>query len=161
MRNLVLHSVMILAILAGNTASAAETFACSPAVVKTENKNIILPGPNDPKETKIYFFNNISQESLWLDHPVPHASASAGWSSYLRPSNWSAILVNRKDFVINCAVIKPGKVDYKDCGKAITICSPKTSTLGSKRKGSYWIVEDKSWDDFVKSFTSRAANKKS
>jgi hypothetical protein len=152
MRNKVL---CVLAMCLFGSAYGAETVSCSPAVVKADNKTIILPGVSQPKETMIYLFNNISKESLWLDHPVPHPSASAGWSSYVRPGHWSAMLINRKDFAINCAEIKPGQVEYKDCAKAITICSPKNAAFTSKRKGTYWLVEDKPWDDLIQGLQKR------
>jgi hypothetical protein len=137
----------------------AENISCTPAVVKVENKNIILPGITQPKTTKVYFFNNVSKQSLWLDHPVEKRSASAGWSSYLRPSNWSAIVLNRKNFAISCAVIKPGSVDYQDCSKAITICSPQHYTLNTKQKGTFWLVEDRTWDEFLKKMEKHKVEK--
>jgi len=133
-----------------NVANAAPSgLSCTPAVVKVEGKNIILPGPTQEKTAQVYFFNNISKKSLWLDHPIDKLSASAGWSSYFQPGNWSAMVVNRKDFTISCAQIEPGKVAYQECAKAIAICTPKQVDFDAKRKGSYWLVEDKSWDDFV------------
>jgi len=150
MRRHVIFIVILSAIF--NVSFAATNMSCTPVVVKVENKNIILPGPQEQSKTstaEVYFFNNISKKSFWLDHPVDHPSASAGWSSYLRPGNWSAMVVNRKNFTISCAEIQPGKVDYQDCAKTIAICMPKQMEVDTKHKGSYWLVEDKSWDEFV------------
>jgi hypothetical protein len=81
---------------------------------------------------------------------VLHPSVSAGWSSYLRNGNSSAIWVNRKNFNLSCAVIQPGKLEYLDCAKVISICEPKEVVYQSSRKGTYWLVEDKPWDDLIK-----------
>lgn len=129
--------------------------SCIPLEIKSANKEIILPGPDEPKKSKIYFFKNLTDKSIWLDHPVLHPSASAGWSSYLRKENASALVVNRKNFNLNCAVIKPGKVEYLDCSKVVSICAPKEVVFKSPRKGTYWIAEDQSFDDLLKTMNKR------
>lgn len=134
---------------------AANDFTCAPLEVKMQNKNIILPGVDEPRTTKIYFLQNVSNQSLWLDHPVDHPSASAGWSSYSLPGKWSAILLNRKNFAISCAVINPGKVDYQDCSKVISVCTSKNAVFDSKRKGSYWLAENLTKDDMLKILEKR------
>ncbi len=134
---------------------AAEKNFCTPLTNLSQNKEIILPGPDDPKGIKIYFFTNKTSQSIWIDHPVERPSASAGWSSYLRKENSSALLVNRKDFAISCAVIAPGKVDYLDCAKAISVCVADKVTVASSRKGTYWLAEDKSWDELLKALNKR------
>ena len=155
-----LISLLVMCMLGVNAAYAKVGTSCVPAVVSSENKDIILPGPDDSGAAKIYFFNNVSQKSLWLDHPVEHPSASAGWSSYMRSGNWSAITVNRKNFKISCAVIEPGKVDYLDCAKAIAICAPKQEKVEVKKgekkdKSAGWMVEDKPWEEFVELLAKR------
>lgn len=145
------HLAIVIILLLSSVAHAASNISCVPAVVKVEDKSIILPGSDDPKIRIVYFFNNISKKSLWLDHPVEKPSASAGWSSYLRMGNWSALSINRKNFKISCAEIQPGKVDYQECATSVAICTPKQMPKSdAKHKvGSGWIVEDKSWDEFV------------
>lgn len=138
--------LIFLLIFAFNSLFAAANISCKPALVKAEDKNIILPGPQKPKTVQIYFFNNIAKKSLWLDRVLKERSASAGWSSFIHPGNWSALAVSSKDFKVDCAVIQPGKADYLDCSKVIAICSPQFNT-DSKAYG--WMVEDKPWDEFV------------
>ncbi|EKD73984.1 MAG: hypothetical protein ACD_45C00118G0005 [uncultured bacterium] len=143
---LMLHSLAVLAV---------EQVICEPVMLKSQNKNIVLPGVEQSRMMQVYFFKNISAHSIWLDHPE-HRSANAGWSSYLRPGHSSALLVNRKNFSMSCAVIKPGKVEYLDCAKEIILCTPKEVTMTTKpRKGTYWLVEDKAWDDLIKSLAKR------
>lgn len=126
---------------------ASNTFHCTPLTLQPENNTIVLPGVDQPRTTKLYFFKNISPKSLWIDHPVAKPSASAGWSTYLQPGRWSVLLLNRKNFAINCSVILPGVVETKNCAKTLAICTPKNAAYESKRKGSYWLTEDSSWDE--------------
>lgn len=146
---------IILFLISINVCFADEISNCSPVPVQTQDKNIILPGIKEPKTIKGYFLKNISEYSIWIEHPGAKHSASAGWSSYLHPGKWSAILVNRKNFELRCAVIQPGKVKYLDCSKAISICAPKEVKTKSSRKGTYWLVEDKSWSDLLNQVEKR------
>ena len=154
MRHLILTSMMVFTVAISNAIGAAD-FHCVPLEMKSENKEIVLTGPDQPKTSKIYFFKNLTKQSIWLDHPVLHPSVSAGWSSYLRAGNASALVANRKNFNLSCAVIKPGKVEYLDCAKAISICALKETAFKSTRKGTYWLVEDKLWDDLIKALIKR------
>lgn len=133
-----------------------KSVTCTVLKLKTQNKNILLPDI-----AQIYFVHNISQKSLWLDHPAEHKGkgVSAGWSSYFQPGKWSAILLNRKNFAISCAVIQPGKVDYQDCAKVISVCQPEKISFESNRKGSYWLVEDKTWDELLSALGKRGVQK--
>lgn len=156
MRNIILIKCffMILFVIS-KTTFAAPGVTCSTVIVKSQNKNIILPGVDKPKAIQIFFVKNASKESLWLDHPVEHRSASAGWSSYIQPEKWSALLVSRKEFAISCAVIQPGKVNYQKCADVISVCIPKQASFESKRKGSYWLAENKSWDELLTALEKR------
>jgi hypothetical protein len=156
MRNLFLTSAFVLFSLSFN-AFAAE-LSCTPIAIKSENKVIILPGPEDKNARAVYFFKNTTSQSIWIDHPVEKASASAGWSSYLRPGNSSALLVNRKNFTISCDVIKPGNVVTLDCEKSVSICAVKQITISSKRKGTYWLAEDKPWGELLKALEKRGVH---
>lgn len=141
----------IVTLLCVNTSIFAEpVLHCTPLTLKSENKEIVLPGPDEPRATKVYVFKNLTTQSIWLDHPVLHPSASAGWSSYLRVGHAAALSVNRKNFNINCAVIKPGKVEYLNCAKAVSICEPKEMNMKIVRKGTFWLVEDKPMDALLK-----------
>ncbi len=154
MRNLLLASALVLFSLSFN--AFATQVSCTPMAIKSQNKVIVLPGPaDDTNATTVYFFKNTTSQSIWIDHPVEKASASAGWSSYLRPGNSSALLVNRKNFSISCDVIKPGHVVTLDCEKSVSICTVKQVTVSAKRKGTYWLVEDKSWDELLSALKKR------
>lgn len=135
-----------------------KAFACTVVKPRLQENNIILEGARAPTQTnQAYFIKNVSSKSIWLDHPVKNPSASAGWSSYLRPGNWSVFLLDKKDFALNCSVIHPGKVEILNCTQALSICAPKNLAMTTSRKGSYWVVEDKSYEEALKIFQKRTS----
>lgn len=141
-----------------NAVNAANV-TCIPIKMNIQNKNMILTGPDKSSVSKIYFFKNTGKEGIWIDHPSSH-NMNAGWSSYLRAGNWSAFLLNRKDFAMSCALIEPGKVEYLDCSKRVTVCAPKEVAFKKNPKGTYWLVEDKSWEEMVKVVEKKGINLK-
>jgi hypothetical protein len=148
----IIHSCVLAMFIASSSlsfAAPAVPLACTPVKVKVINHNLVLEGISASAPAgQIFFFKNNSSKSLWLDRLGKQSSASAGWSSYLRPHNWSALFLNKKEFLLSCAVIQPGKVDYVNCGQVLSVCIPTHSALTSTRKGSYWLVEDKPWEVF-------------
>jgi hypothetical protein len=142
--------VAILITASSFSLAAPAPLTCIPVKTKVVNHNLVLEGVSASAPAgQIYFFKNNSQKSLWIDRLGKQASASAGWASYIRPHNWSALFLNKKEFTLSCAVIQPGKVDYVNCGQVLTVCTPSHTTLTTSRKGSFWLVEDKPWDAFV------------
>lgn len=141
--------------LVSSCSFSAPDVTCTPLTSGKHTKLITLPGVEDPHATKVYFINNVSKESLWVDHPVKNRTAQAGWSSYLRPGQWSALLLNQKNFDLSCAVIQPGNVINRDCSESLAVCVPSKFVFNSKRKGSYWLVEDQKWDDLLLSLAKR------
>jgi hypothetical protein len=141
-----------------STAFAAEP-NCIPVPFKTEGKNIVLPGTQDSKKSVVYFFQNKSLQSIWIDHPVQNnPGMSAGWASYLRSGNWSAIVLNKKNFSVSCSMIQPGKVEPMDCSKILSICTPQNMSTAKPLNGNAWLAEDKKWDGFIKALEKRGSS---
>ena len=148
--------IVCFVVLGASAAFAADKTLCTPIELKSADKNIALQGPEKGQPSRIYFIKNMSSKSIWIDHVVTQASASAGWATFLHAGHWSAFLLNRKNFLMSCAVILPGKVDYLDCKKAVSVCVPKTVSMDAiSRKSTYWLAEDKSWDDLLKALAKR------
>jgi len=134
----------------------AATPLCIPVPIKIEGKNMILPGTQNPKTSVVYFFQNKSLQSVWIDHPdTKHKGVSAGWASYLRPGNWSALVLNKKNFSINCSQIQPGKVEPLNCSTTLSVCTPQNIKTAEPLNGNYWLVEDKKWDGFLVALRKR------
>jgi hypothetical protein len=156
MRYKVIGCLFLSALMASQIGFSATPLSatCTPIKAKMEGQNSILERPQSMTGGVIYLLKNNSQKSLWIDHPTNRAGASAGWSSYLRPGNWSALLLNKKDFLLSCAVIQPGKVDYLNCAHALSVCVLAKNYV-TNRRGSYWLVEDKSHEDLLKGLVKR------
>lgn len=137
---------------------AANNSACIPVSTKKIGNDLVLLTNPPPKTSWIYFFNNISQTSLFIDHPSSGKGVSAGWSSYLRAGHWSALALNKSNFTIHCSAIKPGNVIALDCSKVISVCIPKNLSFKTPLKGNYWLTEDKPWESFVKGLQNRGVS---
>lgn len=157
MRMLVFLSLFL---VSHSIAWAAKPISCTQLALTSQNKEITLPGSPQPKTSVIYLFHNKSPQSLWIDHPVNNPGASAGWSSYLRPGNWSAIALNKKNFALRCAMIQPGKVVYLDCARTLAVCAPEKMTLAKPLEGNYWLAEDKDWEHFISTLNKKGIHLK-
>jgi hypothetical protein len=131
----------------GNAAIAADQ--CQPISYIMEKNDMQLSG-NPKTATQIFFFTNQSDKSIFIDRVSNNPGASAGWSTYLRPGNWSVLLLNKKNFTVHCSMIEPGKVIPLNCEEMIQVCTPPNLTINSKLKGNYWLVEDKTFDVAMK-----------
>lgn len=124
--------------------------SCAPVAFKIENNDIVLTNNSEQRKiSQVYFITNKSPQSTFIEHPTANPGASAGWSTFIRPGNWSALVLNKKNFAVHCAMIQPGKVIPLDCSKTITVCRPKSLTTKTPFKGNYWLAEDKNWETFV------------
>ena len=136
--------------------SASSLTHCQSLPFKIEGNTIILPGTDNPKAPVIYFFKNKSLQSVWIDHPIAkNPGVSAGWSSYLRSSHWSALVLNKKNFAVSCVMIQPGKVVPLHCASILDVCTPSHMTTKTPLKGNYWLAEDKPWESFLKAIEKR------
>jgi hypothetical protein len=132
---------------------------CSPVSFKLEGKNILLPGPQHSKTPLIYFFQNKSLQSVWIAHPyLKNRGVSAGWASYLRPGNWSAVVLNKKNFSVSCSMIQPDKVEPLDCSKTLSICVPQNIVTAAPLEGNYWLADDKKWGEFLQTLEKRGVS---
>lgn len=142
-------------LLVGISHCAAAEIACTSIPYTQENQKTSLHPAKDPK-SQIYFFENKSQKSIWLDRYSKNPGASAGWATYIRPGNWSALVVNnKKDLVITCTTIQPGTVISIDCAKVLRFCAPKNGSATPLLKGTYWLAEDKPPENFVKTLEKK------
>lgn len=155
MQRLLVICAFILCVLSQTMAYAANKEPCTTVPFKKDNNDIILLMTPPPKTSIVYLFKNQSNKSVFIEHPTGGKGAGAGWSSFLRPGNWGAIVVNKKDFSLHCTTVEPGKLVVMDCTKTIYACTPKNLSTPSKLKGNYWLVEDKPWEALVKTLTRK------
>ena len=96
------------------------------------------------KKPTLVFIHNLSNTDFWITHPVTDPSASAGWTSRLQAGNWSALVVDKPSFLLNCIESRPGHEQQVPCEGAIAVCKWKGATLPESSKGTFWAGEDKS-----------------
>ncbi|RDI44553.1 hypothetical protein [Aquicella lusitana] len=132
-------------------APSKRTISCARKNIQFKHNEVVL-NTRGSASPKVYFIKNISKYGIWLNRyqsdRSKSAGASAGWSSFLKPGNWSALLLSEKNFTMGCSIVGPGKITYLKCKKVIQVC--ESSLHAEPDAGSYWAVENKKWDDFLK-----------
>ncbi len=117
--------------------------------VYTANLNYVLNKITPKQIPQVYFLKNKSKYMLVIDHVQKDAGAKAGWSSYLAPGKWSALAVSQTGFSVRCTISQQGKFYQGGCEKLLSVCQPMAgATINAN--GSYWVAENKSWQDFIK-----------
>lgn len=127
-------------ILVANNVNAQESFpaACNPVAVQKES--VML----EAKQPRVVLIHNLSASDLWITHPVVDPGASAGWSSHLEAGNWSALVVDKKSFELNCIESKPGHEQQVPCAGMVAICEWLAVKIPADVKGSFWAGENMS-----------------
>ena len=95
------------------------------------------------KKPKLIFIHNTSSENLWITHPVVEPSASAGWNSQLQAGNWSALVVNKGPFALNCIESRPGHEQQVPCEGVMALCQWKQVKFPKESKTTFWAGENK------------------
>lgn len=96
------------------------------------------------KKNKLVFIHNLTKTDLWITHPVSDPGASAGWTSRLQGGNWSALVIDKGSFVLNCIESRPGHEQQVPCEGAIAVCQWKKMKSPANSQGTYWAGEDMS-----------------
>jgi hypothetical protein len=97
------------------------------------------------KKNSLFFIHNLSVTDMWLTHPITDPGASAGWTTRLQASKWSALALMKGPFIINCVESRPGHEQEVPCKGLIAVCKwievkiPKNS-----KSTTFWAAEDMS-----------------
>lgn len=111
---------------------------CAPIKIQGEALTI------KTKKPSLIFMQNLSENNLWLTHPLADPGASAGWTSQLQSEHWSALVVTEASFVLHCTESRPGHEQQIPCEDALMACVWKKVKIPSQAKGTFWAAEDKS-----------------
>lgn len=109
---------------------------CTPIAVQQDTVTI------KNKKPRLVFIHNTTENDLWITHQVVDSGANAGWSSRLQANKWSALVVAKGPFAIECIESKPGHEQQIPCPGAIVMCQWKKSKMPKDHKGDYWAAED-------------------
>lgn len=116
-------------------------------ILNVQKENAAIP--------RLYFIKNKSKEGLWVNHPsLPGESAKAGWASFIKPQHWSALLLTKPNFAINCGVIAKDNISYFNCRKFIDVCE-SGEAITAKNTGSYWLIENQPENTFFDKVAER------
>ncbi len=120
------------------TVSYADTFP---------NKCKVLPIKGDSVKveaapTSIILLSNLSDQDLWVTHPMSDPSANAGWSSRLESKKWSALALGDKKFELNCIESKPGHEQQVPCSLVLAVCEWANIPNTDKELRPFWAGEN-------------------
>lgn len=101
------------------------------------------------KKPVLILIHNLSEGDIWITHPVADPGASAGFSSNLMSKKWSALVVNKKSFELNCIESKPGHEQQIPCEGQLAVCKWPTVKITSQNIGTYWAAENMNWSDLT------------
>ncbi|KTD76524.1 hypothetical protein [Legionella waltersii] len=136
-----MRSLFSLCILLFSNALVAETImpdGCQGLQVQGEAVTIVA------KKSKLILIHNTSQHDIWITHPVSDPGASAGWTSKISTGNWSALVVDKPNFILNCIESTPGHEQQTPCEGAIVACKWKGVKIPTSNQGTFWAGEDMS-----------------
>lgn len=131
-----LFSLFVMLLAANANAEVGFPATCNPIAVQKES--VILK----TTQAQVVLINNTSVSDLWITHPVADPGASAGWSSHLEAGNWSAMVVDKDSFELNCIESKPGHEQQIPCAGQIAICEWPTVKIPADVKGTFWVGEN-------------------
>ncbi|CEG55598.1 hypothetical protein [Legionella fallonii] len=127
-------------LLLSSYALAQPTLPAGCQVVAVKGEAVTLKSKN----SKVVFVHNLTSGDLWITHPVTNPSASAGWTSRLQAGNWSALVVDKPPFVLNCIESRPGHEQQLPCEGAIAVCQwPGVKVPNNLQGSTFWAAEDK------------------
>jgi hypothetical protein len=117
--------------------------ACKPISVK---KDPFIVGSDKPV---LLLIHNVSSSELWLTHPSDKG-VSAGWSSQIQGGNWSALVLNKKSFALQCIESQPGHEQQVPCIGLITVCQ-WTKDVKFASPNTAWAGENKPLKELMQS----------
>ena len=117
--------------------------SCQPLPVQGES--VIV----HTKKPLVILLHNIGANDIWVTHPVANTGASAGWTSRLQSGKWSAMVLNKPSFEINCVESTPGHEQQGPCEGILAMCQWPSVKISSTEKGTYWAGENMNLSDLM------------
>ena len=111
---------------------------CQAVVVQGESVTV------QAKKNKLVYIHNLTATDLWITHPVTNPGANAGWTTRLQMGNWSALVVDKGLFILNCIESRPGHEQQIPCEGAVAVCQWKGVKIPANNQSTFWAVEDMS-----------------
>ena len=124
---------------------------CAP--LPSDGDALVLGG----KQPMLVMLENVSQNDIWLTHPVQNPSASAGWATRIKPQHFTALAVKTPDFILECIESKPGHEQQVACKGVIVACKMNKTTFPKAEpdSGTYWAAEDQTLSALTATLSGR------
>lgn len=111
---------------------------CKPIAVQKETLTI------NTKKPRLIFIHNTTENDLWITHQVADSGANTGSSSRIQANNWSALVVSKGPYTMECIESKPGHEQQIPCLGSVVLCQYKKTKMPPSRQPDYWAAEDMS-----------------
>lgn len=100
------------------------------------------------EKSRLAFVHNLTNTDLWITHSGASSDMDSSWAGRLQAGNWSALIVDKPPFVLNCIESRPGHEQQVPCEGVIALCLWLGVEISDKQggQGTLWTEEDKSLD---------------
>jgi hypothetical protein len=81
------------------------------------------------KKRTLVFIHNTTTMDLWITHLAEKAEVPGDWTSKLQANHWSAIVVPKGSFSLQCIESRPGHEQQVPCEGVIGACRWKKAKI--------------------------------
>ena len=129
--------------LLSSLAWAESTLPVGCQAVKVQGESVKLTF----EKSKLAFVHNLTNTDLWVTHSGASYNTDSSWAGRLQAGNWSALVVDKPPFILNCIESRPGHEQQVPCEGAIAVCLWLGVDVSDKQdgQGALWTEEDKSF----------------
>lgn len=124
---------------------------CSPVDFKFSQNNAVLIAKKIT--SRVYAITNVGKDPVWINHQKQNPGAGAGFASQLYPDHWSALLVNSKNFSMDCHVQQSNGMAVVPCEKVLKLC--EFEDIHTSKSGEFWVVENVPQSQLMQHITAR------
>lgn len=139
-----LSSILLIACSSKQSHHPAFPAGCTP--VGYTHKDLYVHLTSSPKHSGLYLLYNDTMHKVVVDHVLMHdPAASAGWGTIMQPKRYSAILIDLKNFRMQCQKALPNfHYVVVPCKTVLHVCQFKTFKTKSVNQlhASYWVAEN-------------------
>lgn len=128
--------------------------ACRTGGYVIRGRELLLAPSTQKDRQRLYVFHNDSKYPVTLGLAPAGTMASAGWDTQLPPQHWTALVLARTDFRIQCDFLKKGKTLSAPCSDLIRVCQIAEPDFMIGTEGTYWLAEDQSSGDALRKATA-------
>ena len=123
-------------------AAVSPTPGCKFNNMQWKNGSLVVNAAAKNTQQLYLFHSLLTKSKLMLNHTIPFPSASAGWTSELKPDHWTAFTADKRNFELSCYQTMNKKLQAVDCREVLQVCQMANAHVAIGAEGSYWLVEN-------------------